>query len=212
MQNSPVPDSHSLISITPCKGVSPPGGIGLWFFQTPNRFPFPGWMDRPMFLLLRIFQRSGGIAAAAIVLVGLAFYGVALLSVALVEDPSRALRIVAVFILLSGIFCAFLMWAIRKAIAQARRPLDTAYNATSRLASMGGRGGRSAVRFLGRRSASARRVISSAAAAVLRGVRRVGGLLGRVRFSKGKKPPAEAFPPADVIPLRCPDGSRKTGS
>ncbi len=165
-----------------------------------------------MFSLLRLFQRSGGIAAAAIALAGLAFYGIALLSVSLVEDPSRALQILAVFILLSGVFCAFMMWAIRKAIARARRPLDSAYNATSRIASMGGRGGRSAVRFLGRRSASAGGVISLAVAAVLRGAGRVGDLLGRIRFRKGGNPPAEASPPADVIPIRRPDSSRKTGS
>jgi hypothetical protein len=162
-----------------------------------------------MFSLLRILQRSGGIAAAALALVGLAFYGIALLSVSLVEDPSRALRILAVFILLSGVFCAFMMWAIRKMIARARRPLDTAYNATSRIVSMGGRGGRSAVRFLGRRSVPV--VISSAAAAVLRGAGRVGGFLGRIRFRKKGNPPEEAFPPADVIPIRHQDGSRKTG-
>ena len=157
-----------------------------------------------MFALFRIFQRSGGILAVSIALVAFAFYGIALLSVILVDEPSRGLRILGVFLALSAAFCIFLSWAIRRAIAQARRPLDSAYEATTRMASMGGRGSRDALRVVGRRAASAGHFVGRVAVRAAR-------VLFRVKRTRRKDTLPPSPLPADVIPLRKRDGSGAPG-
>ena len=159
-----------------------------------------------MLSLLRIFQRSGGLLTTAAALLGFAFYGIALLSVDLVEDPSRALQILAIFLLLSLVFILLLVWAVRRAVARVRRPLETAVAATSRLASMSGRGGRGAVQFLGRKSAAAGEWVTHT---VRRRASRASGFLFRRRR---RGPGAPATPPAaGVFPIYILGGSGSRG-
>ncbi len=99
-----------------------------------------------MLLLFRTMLRSGGLLAVSLALAGFAFYGIAILSVSLVDDPGRALKILAVFLLLSAVFGVVLRWALRKAIAQALRPFESARAASSRIVASGGEGGRYAFR------------------------------------------------------------------
>jgi hypothetical protein len=164
-----------------------------------------------MFSLFRILQRSGGVLAVSVVLLGLAFYGIALLSVAVVDDPARGLRILAVFAVLSTVFCAGLIWAVRKAIARARRPLDSAYEATTRIASMGGKGSRSAFRFLGRKTAAAGGFVASVAGLASRMVSGAGRFALRVRHLGARKERKSPIFHADVIPMRRPKRSQKSG-
>ena len=163
----------------------------------------------PMLSLLRIFQRSGGLLTTAAALLGFAFYGIALLSVDLVEDPSRALQILAIFLLLSLVFILLLVWAVRRAVARVRRPLETAVAATSRLASMSGRGGRGAVQFLGRKSAAAGEWVTHTGRSVRRRASRASGFLFRRRR---RDPGAPATPPAaGVFPIYILGGSGSRG-
>ncbi len=164
-----------------------------------------------MFSLFRILQRSGGFLAISVALLGLVFYGIALLSVAVVDDPARGLRILAVFAILSAVFCAVLIWAVRRAIARARRPLDSAYEATTRIASMGGKGGRSAFRFLGRKTAAAGGFVASVAGLASRVVSGAARFALRVRHLGGRKGQKSPISHADVIPMRRPKRSQKSG-
>ena len=164
-----------------------------------------------MFSLFRIFQRSGGFLAVSVMLLGLAFYGIALLSVAVVDDPARGLRILAVFAALSAVFCAALIWAVRRAIARARRPLDSAYEATTRIASMGGKGSRSAFRFLGRKTAAAGGFVASVARLAGRVASGAGRFALRVRNLVGRKERKSVISHADVIPMRRPKRSQNSG-
>ena len=86
-----------------------------------------------MFGLFRAMARSGGAIAACLALLGLAFYGIAQMSVILVDDPARGFRILGVFLLFSVAFCFALKWILRRAIAQALRPVGAAKEATSQL-------------------------------------------------------------------------------
>ena len=51
-------------------------------------------------ILLRMMMRSSGVMAVSLVLLGLAFYGIALLSVMVVDNPPRGLKVLGVFLLL----------------------------------------------------------------------------------------------------------------
>ena len=164
-----------------------------------------------MFSLFRILQRSGGVLAISVALLGLVFYGIALLSITVVDDPARGLRILAVFAVLSTVFCAALIWAVRKAIARARRPLDSAYEATTRIASMGGEGSRSAFRFLGRKTAAAGGFVASVAGLVGRVISGAGRFALRVKHLGGRKRQKSPISHADVIPLRRPKRSQRSG-
>ncbi len=164
-----------------------------------------------MFSLFRILQRSGGVLAIAVALLGLAFYGIALVSVAVVDDPARGLRILAVFTVISALFCAVLIWAVRRGLARARRPLDSAYEATTRIASMGGKGGRNAFRFLGRKTAAAGGFVASVAGFAVRAASGVARFALRVRQPGGRRDRKSTISHADVIPMRRPKRSQKSG-
>ncbi len=164
-----------------------------------------------MFSLFRILQRSGGVLAMAVALLGLAFYGIALLSVILVDNPARGLQILAVFAALSTVFCAMVIWMVRRVIAHARRPLDSAYEATTRIASLGGEGGRSAFRFLGRNTAAAGGFVASAAGLAGRAASGAGRIALRVASMWSRRERKPSSPPADVIPLRRPKKSQRSG-
>ena len=131
-----------------------------------------------MLLLFRTMLRSGGLLAVSLALVGFAFYGIALLSVALVDDPGRAVGILAVFLLLSAVFGVALRWVLRKAIAQALRPFESARAASSRIVASGGVGGRHAFRRL-RKGAGAAGLLAKGA---LKFPLRAAGQLARGAF------------------------------
>ncbi len=164
-----------------------------------------------MFSLFRILQRSGGVLAVSVALLGVAFYGIALMSVAVVDDPARGLQILAVFAVLSVMFCAVLIWVVRRVIARARRPLDSAYEATTRIASMGGKGSRSAFRFLGRKTAVAGGFVASVAGLAGRMVSGAARFALRARHLGGRKERKPPIPHADVIPMRRPKRTQKSG-
>ncbi len=164
-----------------------------------------------MFSLFRILQRSGGFLAIFIALLGLAFYGIALLSVALVDDPARALRILAVFAAFSAVFGALVVWAVRRALARARRPLNSAYEATTKLASLGGEGGRNAFRLLRRKTAAVGSFVASAARRAARAVSGAGRFVLRVGSLGSRKEPKSSTSHANVIPLRRTKDPRKSG-
>ena len=148
-------------------------------------------------LLLRLMARSGGAIAVSLALVGLAFYGIGGLSVMMVDDPVRGLQVLIVFILLSGLFLVFLRWAALQAVRQVLRPLGAAKDATSRWASVGGRGGEEAFRAVGDGLRAAGWFASRAAGAAARAFSAVTSLFGR--RGRPARPPAR---PAPVIPIR----------
>ena len=150
-----------------------------------------------MFGLFRALARSGGAIAACLALLGLAFYGIAQMSVILVDDPARGFRILGVFLLFSVAFCFALKWVLRRAIAQALRPVGAAKEATSRLVSIGEEGGKRALRSLGRRMRAAGSVLAWTAGGAARlawRARRVWPFMRRGRDAESAS--------ADVIPLK----------
>lgn len=164
-----------------------------------------------MFSLFRILQRSGGVLAISAGLLGLAFYGIALLSVAFVDDPARGLRILAVFFVLSALFCAMVVWTVRRALAHARRPLNSAYEATTKIASLGGKGGRNAYRFLGRKTATLGGFLTSAAALAGRAAARAGEFIAGWKSLGSRRSPNSPAPKAEVIPMHRSKRSKKSG-
>ena len=106
-----------------------------------------------MFGLFRVITRSGGAVAVCMAMVGLAFYGIAQMSVIIVDEPARGLKVFGVFFAFSIVFFLVLKWILRLAIAQALRPIGAAKEATSRLVSIGEEGGKKAFRSLGTKNA-----------------------------------------------------------
>lgn len=150
-----------------------------------------------MFGLFRVMARSGGAVAACLAMLGLAFYGIAQMSVILVDDPARGFRILGVFLLFSVAFCFALKWILRQAIAQALRPIGAAKEATSRLVSIGEQGGKKALRSVGRRARAAGSLLAWTAGGAARAAwraRRVWPSSWRRRDDAGER--------ADVIPLK----------
>lgn len=164
-----------------------------------------------MLALFRLLHRSGGVFAALLALLGFAFYGIAVLSVALVENPSQAIQILAVFLALSVVFCALAIWVFRRLMAQMRRPLDSAVDATSRIASIGGKGGRDAIRFLGKKSAAAGEFMIFSMMAAGRTIVRVAYIFDRKKNRKIKDPSVDSDQTPNVIPMRRYGGSRDDG-
>ncbi|OGL59019.1 MAG: hypothetical protein A3J27_06965 [Candidatus Tectomicrobia bacterium RIFCSPLOWO2_12_FULL_69_37] len=157
-------------------------------------------------VLLRMLMRSSGLLAASLVLLAMAFYGIALLSVMVVDDPRRGLKVLGVFLLLSGFFSLLLRWVFRQALQQVLRPLGAAREATNRLASLGGRGGREAFRTLRGGASAAGWLAARAVGAVVRAAARAAALLpGSERA--GRRPASGR--PALVIPLRRGGQDRK---
>ena len=154
-------------------------------------------------LLLRVLTRSGGMAVTALVLLGMAFYGIALLSVMVVDDPARGLKVLGVFLALAVAFLALARWALRQALQQALRPLDAAKEATARLASLGGQGGREAFRAF---RLGAGVLGAWAAAKVVRAAARAASFISR-RGGASPAPPSGRQAP--VIPLRRGGQDRK---
>jgi len=72
-----------------------------------------------------------------------------------VDEPARGLKVLGVFFALSIVFCLMLKWVLRRAIAQALRPIGAAKVATSRLVSIGEEGGKKVFRSLGKRTRDA---------------------------------------------------------
>jgi hypothetical protein len=163
-----------------------------------------------MLLLFRTMLRSGGLLSVSLALVGFAFYGIALLSVALVDDPGRALQILVVFLLLSAVFGVALRWALRQAIARALRPFESAKAASSRIVTLGGEGGQSAVRRL-RKGAGAAGFLAKGA---LRFPFRAAGQLAREAFHGAARATGSARRTAGNIFLKIPLPRRgpRTGS
>ena len=113
-----------------------------------------------MFGLFRVITRSGGAVAVCLAMVGLIFYGIAQMSVMIVDEPARGLKVFGVFFAFSIVFCLVLKWILRQAIAQALRPIGAAKEATSRLVSIGEEGGKKAFRSLGTKNARMREASS----------------------------------------------------
>ena len=152
-----------------------------------------------MFGLLRLIVRSGGAVAVCLGIVALAFYGIAQMSVMIVDEPTRGFKVLGVFFGLSMVFCLMMKWILRRAIAQAIRPIGAAKEATSRLVSIGEEGGKKVFRSLGKRTRDAGSMLTwvvGGAAKTLWRVRYVwpSSWRGR-RRDDGQKP-------ADVIPLK----------
>lgn len=151
-------------------------------------------------LLLRLMARSGGAIAVSLALVGLAFYGIGGLSVMMVDDPTRGLQVLIVFILLSGLFLVFLRWALLQVVRQVLRPFGAAKDATSRLAGLGGRGGEEVFRTFQDGARAVAGYASRAAVAVFRAASDVVS-----RAASFSQRPAQRRPsarPAPVIPIR----------
>ncbi len=147
-----------------------------------------------MFGLLRVMMRSGGAVAVCLAMVGLAFYGIAQVSVMIVDEPLRGLKVLGVFFVFSVFFGFMMRWILRQAIAQALRPIDAAKEATSRLVSMGEESGRKAFRSLGRRTR-----IAWAAGGAARALWRARGVWPLFWRGRGRN---DAQKHADVIPLK----------
>lgn len=166
-----------------------------------------------MLLLIRTMLRSGGLLAVSLALVGFAFYGIAIMSVALVDDPGRALKILAMFLLLSAAFGIALRWALRKAIAQALRPFESAKAASSRFVSSGGQGGRNAARRLREGAGAAGLLAKGALKFPFRAAGRLAqGLFhGAARTTRGARRAAgNIFPKNPVLVFRR--GNRSGGA
>ena len=140
-----------------------------------------------MFSLLRIIQRSGGLLAVVVTSLLCSFYGIALLSVELVKDPSRAIQILVIFLFLSGMFVFLLLWTVRSTFARVRRPIENAVATTSRFASKGGRGCRGAIRLLGRKFLVAGKSVANAKRSVRRKASCVVDMVHRISFGFGRK-------------------------
>ncbi len=152
-----------------------------------------------MFGLWRLVMRSGGAVAVCLGMVVLAFYGIAQMSVIIVDEPARGLKVLGVFFVLAIVFCYMMKWVLRQAIAQVLRPIDAAKEATSRLVSIGEEGGKKAFRSLGKRTRAAGSVVTWAVGGAAR-------TLWRVRYVwppswRGRRREEEQKP-ADVIPLK----------
>ena len=152
-----------------------------------------------MFGLLRLIVRSGGAVAVCLGILGLAFYGIAQMSVVLVDEPARGLKVLGVFCALSILFCLMMKWVLCRAIAQALRPIDAARAATSRLVSIGEKGGKKVFRSLGRKTRDAGSTLTWAVGGAAR-------TLWRVRCvwpsSWRRRRRDDAQTPADVIPIK----------
>ncbi len=120
--------------------------------------------------------RPGWFVPVCLGAAALAFYGIARISVMIVDEPARGLKVLGVFVVLSVAFCLKATWFLRRAQTPA------AVQKTPRLASMGAGG-------VKRMSA---RTVGGVLAAVLQALGRTGhaGRAGEVRK------------PADVIPLK----------
>ena len=140
-----------------------------------------------MFSLLRIIQRSGGLLAVMVTALLFAFYGIALLSVEFVQDPSRAVQILVFFLFFSAMFIFLLLWTIRSAFSRVRRPIENAVTATSRFASKGRRGGRDAIRLLGRKILVVGKLVANAKSSVRCKASCVVDLVHRVSFRFGRR-------------------------
>lgn len=152
-----------------------------------------------MFGILRLIVRSGGAVAVCLGIMALAFYGIAQMSVMIVDEPARGLKVLGVFFALSIVFCLMMKWVLRQAIAQALRPIGAAKEATSRLVSIGEEGGKKAFRSLGRRTRDAGSTLAWAVGGAAR-------TLWRVRYVwpaswRGRRR-EDSQKPADVIPLK----------
>ena len=152
-----------------------------------------------MFGLFRVITRSGGAVAVCMAMVGLAFYGIAQMSVIIVDEPARGLKVFGVFFAFSIVFFLVLKWILRLAIAQALRPIGAAKEATSRLVSIGEEGGKKAFRSLGKRTRAAGSVVTWAVGGAAR-------TLWRVRYVwppswRGRRHNDDQEH-ADVIPLK----------
>ncbi|MCY4381605.1 MAG: hypothetical protein OXE44_00445 [Nitrospinae bacterium] len=152
-----------------------------------------------MFGMLRLIVRSGGAIAVCLGMIGLAFYGIAQMSVMIVDEPTRGLQVLGVFFALSFVFCLMMKWVLRQVIAQALRPIDAAREATSRLVSIGEEGGKKVFRSLGKRTRDAGSTLTWAVGGAAR-------TLWRVRYIwpsnwRGRRRD-DAQKPADVIPLK----------
>ena len=148
---------------------------------------------------MRLIVRSGGAIAVCLGIIGLAFYGIAQMSVMIVDEPARGLKVLGVFFALSIVFCLMLKWVLRRAIAQALRPIGAAKVATSRLVSIGEEGGKKVFRSLGKRTRDAGSTLTWAVGGAAR-------TLWRVRYVwpsnwRGRRRD-DAQKPADVIPLK----------
>ena len=66
-----------------------------------------------MFGLFRVITRSGGAVAVCMAMVGLAFYGIAQMSVMIVDEPARGLKVFGVFFAFSIVFFLVLKWILR---------------------------------------------------------------------------------------------------
>lgn len=160
-----------------------------------------------MFFWFRAIHRSGGMVAVFLALLGLAFYGIARLSVMIVDRPERAFMVLAVFLLLSAVFCLFLRWTLNRLIAQIRRPLESAREVTSRLAEMGGSGGRAAFRAVGEGTRAAGGFAGRALGAIVRVAAGAAHLIRGLRGRRGRQSAPEGeIRSADVIPLRRSSG------
>lgn len=160
----------------------------------------------------RILQRSGGFFTAIVVLLGVAFYGIAQFSVIFADDPSRGLRILGAFAVLSAAFCVLLTWLMRRAVQRILRPVFSAREFTSRISGFGEAGGRAAYHALSQNSRHLGGFARRAARATFRAVGTV------FRFSLRRKPFARRSENqtagASVIPFRkfsriADEGSRK---
>ncbi len=149
--------------------------------------------------MLRLITRSGGAVAVCLGMVGLAFYGIAQMSVMIVDEPARGLKVLGVFFCLSIVFCLMMKWVLRQAILQALRPIGAAKEATSRLVSIGEKGGKKAFRSLGQKTRYAGGIVTWALGGVA-------STVWRVRYVwpsswRGRRRD-DAQRPADVIPLK----------
>ncbi|MEE9275681.1 MAG: hypothetical protein V3V62_10275, partial [bacterium] len=89
-------------------------------------------------------------------------------------------------------------------VAQIRRPLESAREVTSRLAEMGGSGGRAAFRALGEGTRAAGGFAGRALGAAVRAAAAAAHLVRRLRGRRGAA--ADEVRSADVIPIRRSSG------
>ncbi|MDA1001190.1 MAG: hypothetical protein O2807_11845 [bacterium] len=164
-----------------------------------------------MFGWFRILQRSGGLLTAIAVLLGAAFYGIAQISMIVVDDPSRGLRILGVFLVLSAIFCALLAWLVRRVVQRILWPVISAREFTSRISGLGGAGGRAAYHALRQNT----RYFGGFARTIMRATVRAVGTAFRFSPRKRGVPARRTAHPgggASVIPFRSVSRVAEEGS
>ena len=105
-----------------------------------------------MITLFRILGRSGGLIVVCLTLLALGLYGIANLSVILVDDPERGFKILAVFLVLSVAFLLGLRWAMHRFFEQMWRPLSVAREKATNIVSTGNEGSRAILRVMGETS------------------------------------------------------------